>query len=153
MTKNIGYCTLICLATLVAILAVAAPTLISDDNEFLKSFVNHELLNVLGVIVAITLASAAQLHLTLNGIEERLGIPNSFIKTRSGVQSSVYWLIGLFLVALAIVIVKPLVASSQWAQTLANGASVIVVVWNLLVLVSLTQAVFAVPAVTDDEDT
>jgi hypothetical protein len=36
---------------------------LSDDNTFLKNFVNQELLAVLGVIVTITLASAASLHL------------------------------------------------------------------------------------------
>jgi hypothetical protein len=133
-------------------MAVGAPAVLSDDNAFLKNFINHEMLNILGVIVAITLASAAQLHLTLNGIEERLGIPNCFLKTRAGVQSSVYWLIGLFLIALLLMVIKPLVALSHWSQTIANGAAIIIVVWNALILVSLTQAVFAVSAVTDEDD-
>lgn len=152
MTKTISYCILLCLSAVAAVMAAAAPDVISDKNAFLSGFVNHELLNILGVIVAITLASAAQLHLTLNSIEERIGQDNSFVSTRAGIRSSVYGLICLFLIALLIVMFKPMLASENWSQTLFNGASIIIVVWNVLVLISLTEAVFGVPPFFDDEN-
>ncbi|WP_027171543.1 hypothetical protein [Methylobacterium sp. 10] len=135
MTNTISYCILLCLSAIVVVLAAAAPNVIGDKNTFFAAFVNHELLNVLGVIVAITVASAAQLHLTLNGIEERMGQSNSFISTRAGIRSSVYGLIWLFLLALLVVILKPVIALENWSQTLANGAAVVIIVWNVLVLI------------------
>jgi Flp pilus assembly protein TadB len=152
MTKSISYCILICLGAVVVALAASAPDIIADKNAFFSAFVNHELLNILGVIVAITLASAAQLHLTLNSVEERLGQSNSFVSTRAGIRSSVYGLIVLFLIALVLVIVKPIIALENWSQTLVNGAAVVIIVWNVLVLISLTEAVFGIaPVVEDDE--
>src|SRR5690606_5909899 len=109
MSRSIAYCVLIVSAALVVVLAAAAPSVLSDEkNSFLKDFVNHEFLNVLGVILAITLASAGQIHLALNRIEERQQ-KIFLIKTRAGVRSAAYWLIGLFLLAVVLVVVKPLI--------------------------------------------
>jgi hypothetical protein len=53
------------------ICAVAQPSLLADSNGFLLNFVNQELLAILGIIMTITLASAASLHLEFNKIEEK----------------------------------------------------------------------------------
>lgn len=74
---------------------------------------NHELLAVLGVILAITLASAAQLHLTFNQIEESYQDKGGLSRSRRRVHSAAYWLIGLFLVAVLLVVVKPLLGSAD----------------------------------------
>ncbi len=152
MNKTIAYCALICLSAVLIVVAFVRPEFISDRNGFLANFVNHELLNVLGVILAITLASAAQIHLTLNGIEERVSDENTFNRTRTGIRQSVYWLIGLFLFALLVVIAKPVAATSDFLKALFNGTSVVVLVWNVLVLVSLTQAVFGIKPMIDEDD-
>ena len=55
----------------VLICAIYNPSYLSDKNEFMHHFVNHELLALLGIIMTITLASAASLHLEFNKIEER----------------------------------------------------------------------------------
>lgn len=142
MTTTISYCILICSAAIVVVLSAYAPSLLSDQNEFLKGFVNHEFLNILGVIVTITLASSANLHLTLNQIEERHQTRSAFLETRAGVRSAAYALIVLFLVAVAIVVAKPLLATAHWSATLFNGAALIVIIWNVLILVALMEAVF-----------
>lgn len=64
-----------------------------------------------------------------------MGQSNSFISTRAGIRSSVYGLIWLFLLALLVVILKPVIALENWSQTLANGAAVVIIVWNVLVLI------------------
>jgi hypothetical protein len=151
MSKSVGYCTLICFSAVVIVLAIVAPTLLSDDNGFLKGFVGHELLALLGVILAITLASAAQLHLTLNSIEERFNRPNSFVATRNGIRSAVHWLLGLFVAALGLVVLKPCLALQTWMQSLANGLALLIVLWNILILISLTEAVFGLTALTNGD--
>ena len=115
----------------------------SDQNEFLKNFVNHEFLNLLGVILAITLASAAQLHLTLNQIEERHRTRHAFLSTRANIRQGAYFLIGAFIFGSVLVTAKPHLGKAEWAEALINGMALILLIWNALVLLALTQAVFA----------
>ena len=150
MTKSIAYCALIVSSGVVIIIAVYSPTMLSDNNSFLRDFVNHEFLNVLGVILAITLASAAQLHLTFNRIEERYK-QRGLTKTRARLHQAAYWLIGLFLIAVVFVITKPIIAHTYALQSLFNGGAAIILLWNALILIGITQATFAIKADTEDE--
>src|SRR5690348_3187621 len=145
MTKSIAYCTLIVTMAMVFVLAAYAPAVLSDNNSFLKGFVTSEILNVLGVILAITLASAGQLHLSFNAIEERyqrVGLSRS----RAGVHRAAYFLIGLFIAAVIVVVVKPLLAKDEWSQTILNGFALEILLWNVLILISLTQTTFGMKA-------
>lgn len=152
MTKTVARCTFIVAMGAWLILSTSTPWVLSDHNTFLRGFVTHELLGFLGVVVTITLGSAANLHLTLNQIEERAelaGIPNKgFPVTRAVVKKSSFWLIGMLLIAIALVLVKPLVVVNDTQQVAAaffNGAAVLIVLFNVLVLIDLTQTAFAVP--------
>jgi hypothetical protein len=145
MSKSVAYCTLIVTFALVIALSACAPSVLSDSNTFLKSFADEGLLDVLGVILAITVASAGQLHLTLNQAEERHG-KIIFTRTRSGVRTATYMLIALFLVAVLLVVTKPMLSAAPWAQSLFNGSALFIVVWNVLLLLSLTQGIFGIKA-------
>jgi uncharacterized protein YqhQ len=147
MTNTLSYCILLAVALLVCVMAAYSPGPLSDENSFLRGFVSHELLSVLGVIVTITLASSAQLHLTLNQIEERHQTEHAFLATRSGIRGAAFALIILFVLAVVLVVAKPLLASADWSQTLFNGAALLILVWNILILVSLTEAVFGLKPV------
>jgi hypothetical protein len=120
------------------------PDWLSDSNSFLKGFVNQELLAVLGVIVTITLASAANLHLELNRLEDQYG--EGFSEARLATKAYAYLLIVLFFVALVLVVAKPIVADSSIAEAFFNSAAIIVVTMNLLSLADLATAVFQIPA-------
>lgn len=151
MNKTIGYCALIAFCVLVLIVSLNAPELLSDKNSFLVNFVNHELLAVLGVILAITLASAAQLHLTFNQIEESYHQKGGLARTRARVHSAAYWLIGSFATAVVLVVVKPLLAGPAWAQSLFNGAALFILLCNILILISITQQTFLIEPRIDDQ--
>lgn len=150
MTKTVAYCALIVSGGIVVVISVYSPRILSDQNSFLFSFVNHNFLNVLGVILAITLASAAQLHLTFNRIEERYQ-QRGLVKTRANLHRAAFWLIGLFIVAILLVIIKPIIADTDAMQSLFNGAAAIILLWNALILISITQAIFAIKADIEDE--
>lgn len=150
MTKNISICALLCAITAVVIIAACAPQWLSDRNGFLKHFVNHELLALLGIIMTITLASAANLHLVFNGIEERFKKPGGLTKTRQGVTQGAYCLIGLFVLSVFTVLAKPAVVGNQVLEAAFNGAAMIFLLWNVLILVEITQLAFAIePNVAD----
>lgn len=150
MTPVVACCSIIVSIGLVVAFAVSAPEALSDKNAFLANFVNHEILNVLGVILAITLASAGQLHLALNKLEEQYKRPGGMRGTRGQVHRAAYWLIGFFVAAVVLVVAKPRIALEPWLQTLFNGAGLIILLCNVLVLISITQIIFKVPAHKDD---
>ena len=138
---------MITLGTLVVLLAASAcaPYLLSDDgNSFLRGFVNQELLTVLGVVVTITLASAGNLHLELNKMQDRTGSP--FMRTRKSVKISAYSLILIFALAGALVIVKPLVGSDMRATAACNSVAITLMLFSLFVLVDLTRTTLSIPA-------
>ena len=114
-------------------------------------FVNHEFLNVLGVILAITLASAAQIHLAFNRIEERMGQPGGLSKSRQNLRKAAYWLIGLFLAGIAIVVTKPIACCGPVGEGIFNSFALVILVWHVLILISITELVFAIPPLNQDD--
>lgn len=145
MTRSISWCILISALAVVVACAVAMPQVLSNGNQFLNGFVNHELLAILGIIMTITLASAASLHLEFNKIEERYK-KEGLRETRRGVKQGAYCLIVLFLVAVVLVVVRPLAAGTPAVEALFNGTALILLLWNVLVLIELTQLAFSIKA-------
>ena len=119
------------------------PSWISDDNEFLRGFVNHEFLSVLGVILTITLASIAQTHLSLNRIEEywKLRLPP---KSRKSIKDSAHCLIVLFVAGFGVVVVKPIGGDGQTWASLMNSAAIVILTIYILILTDITRSVFAI---------
>jgi hypothetical protein len=146
MNRTVALCIFICSAATCVILSVVAPTVLSDRNSFLKGFVSHELLALLGVIVTITLASAANLHLELNKLEEPVR-KRVFGPTRAAIKRSTYWLVAVLSIALVLVVAKPLVIertateAQDSAASWFNSASMLVVLFSVLVLADVTQQV------------
>jgi len=141
MSKTVGYCLLATMGAFLLALTLLRPSLLSDENCFLKDFVNQNILGVLGVILTITLASTAQIHLALNEVESKRGRP--FLhKTRAGVRSAAYWLIWQFLMAVVVVLLKPYFHSPE-GQSFFNCTALFILFWMILIMASLTHFVFA----------
>jgi uncharacterized membrane protein YbhN (UPF0104 family) len=142
--KAIAWTTLIALTAVLISASICKPYYLTDEgNSFFKGFITWELLSFLGVIVTITLASAANLHLELNKLEERTR--EKFPEARLAVRMCAYSLLVLFLAAFVLVMVKPTVDGSHWNAAM-NSAAVLIVIFNLAILADLTMAVFRIPA-------
>jgi hypothetical protein len=142
MNRTIAYCSLLVVGAFLATVSACRPVLMSDDNEFLKELVGANLLLVSGVILTITLASAGQIHLSLNEIESRHG--EAFLhKTRAGVHSSAYCLIALFLAAVVTVTCKHYFDVPPW-EAFFNSAALFILFWMVLIMTSLTRLIFAI---------
>ncbi|WP_271066062.1 hypothetical protein [Caulobacter sp. NIBR1757] len=151
MTRTIAYCCLVVFVGVVCVASLVSPDILSDRNLFLKNFVNHELLAILSVIVSITLASTSALHLELNKIEERRG-RRGFQKTRAGIRQAAYFLILLLSLAVCLVFLKAGLNPPVPWQAFFNGMALFLLFWNVLILISITQAVFAIaPDIPDDD--
>lgn len=152
MNRTVALCTFIVATAAWLTISIATPWVLSDNNTFLRGFVNHELLAFLGVLVTITLGSAAHLHLSLNQLEERAmeaGIDgSSLFPTRQSLRQSAYWLVGMLVSSIVLVITKPLVLqampSSERAGALLNGAAVLILLFSVLLLIDLTQMAFLI---------
>lgn len=151
MNKTVSYCSVICAGGLLLAIALLRPDLLSDKNTFLKDFVNQNILSILGVILTITLASAAQIHLALNEAESKVGRP--FLnKTRAGVHSSSYFLIWLFLISVVVAIIKPYFAVNETGQSIFNATAIFILFWMVLIMASLMRLVFAIKPHYPEQD-
>lgn len=152
MTRGIAYAILIAFGTLALVLVAARPDWAGDQNKFLRDFVNHEFINVLGITLAVTLASAAQIHLAFNRTEEAFRAPNGLRRARIELTRAVYWLISLFVAGVAVVAIKPIASTgSPTGEAFFNMAALFVLLWHVLLMISLTQLVFSIEPVILEE--
>lgn len=125
--------------------SICLPSTLSDSgNSFLRGFVNQELLATLGVVVTITLASAGNIHIELGKLEKSLSV--DFQREKQTVRHSAYLLIALFLAALLLVVLKPVLASGERPSAFANSAGLFILVWAVAVLYDLTRSAFRISA-------
>lgn len=141
MKMNPLFVVLSAIIVLLISIIICRPEWVGDNNEFLRGFVNHEYLNVLGVIFAISLASLSQAHLSLNRIEENRQ-KECFRETRKEIKKAAIWLICLFSLAFVVVIGKPLICTTQTETAIANSMAIVIFSMYVLVLLDITMAVF-----------
>ncbi|WP_146190663.1 hypothetical protein [Marinicauda salina] len=146
MKKLLPWIILLILAATLLAISFCDPYILSDENDFLHNFVGHQLLSTLGFILAITLASAANIHLELNRLESEATI--KFERTRKSISYSAYSLIAIFLISFGLVIIKPVVADSHFDESIANLIAILLVYFNLSVLYDLTRTVHKIPPVS-----
>jgi len=148
VNKTTAWILLIALGAILLSASFCAPYYLSDDgNTFFKNFATHELLSVLGVIVTITLASAANLHLALNKLQDE--IDDDFTEARAAIRLSSHALIAAFVLAGVLVMAKPTAVPTQTVTALFNSGVVLLLVFSVAVLWDLTAAVFDIPPLKD----
>lgn len=126
------------------VISLCTSWVLSDSNIFLKSFVGIEMLNFLGVVITITLASIANLHLQLNKWEEKIK-KKAFSKTRSALKNSAYSLLVCMFFAFILCMIKPLILSvynSEMTASYINGAAVLTIIFSLIILLDILIAAF-----------
>ncbi len=121
---------------------LAAPWTLSDSNTFFAGFVGIGFLEFMGVVVTITLSSAANLFMEINKLEDKVDAA-VFSRTKHNVKDSAYHLIGTLVASFALVATKPLFAAGQRTEAILNGFAVTIVLYGVLILIDLTQAAFA----------
>ena len=143
MKKIIPWIILSFLISMMITLSFKRPYLLDDTNSFFSTFVGNDLLSTLGIILSVTLASAASLHLELNKLEENS--QRRFFGTRAAIRKSAYSLLLTFTFAFILVCVKPLIPKYGSYCALANSISILIIYFNLAILFDITKTVFLVP--------
>lgn len=140
MNSVVAFCLLIVAVFFWLLMIVLAPWTLSDENAFLKGFVNHEFLSFMGMIVSITIASSSNLYIEINKVEERLR--RELPRSKEAIRYSAYTLLTLLFISIAIVVIKPLCGSDPRTQAFFNGLAVISMICSGIILVDVVQAAF-----------
>ena len=144
VNKIVAYCIVICASTVLILLSVLAPWVLSDKNELLANFIYQGIfISLVGGVSAITLASTVNLHRELNKIEERAG-KRGFEKTRKSIKRSAGVLIFMLSLAVFLTVIKSLAGDAEIIQSFINGACLLVVLISILMLADVTQAIFVI---------
>lgn len=135
---------LIVLAGVVAGVVVCRPHWLSE-NEFLKQFVSHEVLGLMSVILTVTLASVANIHLALNRIVIRRFKSDPKLRSAAeGVKGELkdnVWLIFWgFVLAIVVLLVKGLNEGDQLVVAITTG----IVIWALFLFILCMYDIYKV---------
>lgn len=139
-------------AAILGAVIVCRPELLAG-NVFLRGFINHELVNILSVIVTVTAASGANLHLSFNRAEEALGREGLFQSARREVTKSVMILLVAFGATIVTLIFRSYWLDHETVLATFNAACLMILLLNVLVLIDLTTAIFELhPFIRGDGD-
>lgn len=141
--KTIFVTCVVVLAGVFIAMSVCNPSILAK-NEFLVGFINQEILNIMAVIMTISIASIATIHIWFNELEDKHG-KKVFGLARREINQAAFYFIGLFLAQLVCLIVRslPLFHSSEVALSLFNGISLLLLLCSVLTLVDIMAVVRA----------
>ncbi len=123
------------------VISYLEPSIFSDSNQFLAQFVNHEYLNFMAVMVTITLASTANIHIELRK-KEKLAGKDFLTKTKAAVRKSAFSLIWALSFSVILVFIKPLIPQTEFALSLVNSLAIATIIWSILVILDITKLAF-----------
>ena len=135
----------------VVVVSVLCPQFLVE-NHFLKNFINQELLNILAVIMTVTAASTANIHLVFNRAEEKIKKPRYFEQARKEINQDAIALIALFLLTIAVLIARSYYIHNITIVSLLNGTGLVILLTNVLVLIDVTLTVFAIHPLIPNSD-
>jgi len=121
------------------------PTFLTE-NSFLEKLASPEILSILIVVLTVTLASAANIHLALGRIEKlylRKGrdVKNQIAEARRELSVNVWHLFGSFCAMLICLLIKGY-ARNVHVLAGCNSAAIIVITMNLAILYDIYASLY-----------
>ena len=139
---------LIGFAVVLASLVICKPEWLSD-NTFLKGFITFEILSLLAVILTVTLASVANIHLAINRIIARHLAGNTAqirvaeeIKTE--IKSNAWTIFYSFFFAVGILFVKGLNEPDQLIVSVCNASMLWLLLLNLMCILDIYRVIYGI---------
>ena len=151
MQKALFFVIILIVAGILAYVTLCRPVIIAE-NQFLDNFINHELLNILAIIMTVTAASAANIHLVFNRAEEAIKEQGYFDGARKEINHNVFFLIGTFIATVLILIVRSHFLDSVTLESCFNSLCLIFLLINILALIDTTRTVFAITPILPVEN-
>jgi hypothetical protein len=121
------------------------PKLLSE-NTFLTELVSHEILSMLVVLLTITMASVANIHLALGKLKNSLlakgvDITPNIQRARGQLSRNAWSMFASFCVLLVVLLIKGHVTTEFWIAA-CHAAAIIIVSFNLLILYDIYISTF-----------
>ncbi|MES2444905.1 MAG: hypothetical protein V4574_18940 [Pseudomonadota bacterium] len=143
-------------ASLVATATLFWPQALAG-NKFLSGFVTYEIMSFLIVILTITFASVANIHLSISRTQTaikdtttRERIEESFAKPlRAETRSSAWLLFWALAICTVALLVKGQFQENQYVLSAVHGVAVLVLITNAVVLHDIYATVFALVGLDD----
>jgi hypothetical protein len=131
------------LAGLFTAMSVCDPSILAK-NEFLAGFINQEILSIMAVIMTISIASIATIHIWFNELEDKHG-KKVFGAARREINQAAFYFIGLFVAQLGCLIIRslPIFHNNDIAISLFNGLSLLLLLCSVLTLLDIMGVVRA----------
>ena len=125
------------------------PTEWLHSNEFLKEFISHELISLLAVVLTVTLASVANIHLAINRIvanylshsAEQKKVAE---KIKAEIKGNAWVIFWSFAVAIVILFVKGLNQSDPLIVAVCNASMLWILLLNLLCILDIYRVIYGV---------
>ena len=147
------------LSAVLACLTITAPAPLAQ-NEFLDDFVSHEIMAFLIVVLTITFASVANIHLAVSRMQG--GIKNDQFRAslerdfatplKRETRSSAYLLFWAFCICAIALVIKGQFPTIAYVKSAVHSIAVVVVVINAMVLYDIYQTVFALVSQPEEAD-
>lgn len=118
-------------------------------NAFLKNFISHELVSLLAVVLTVTLASVANIHLAINRIVARYLSHNAEQKAvaeaiKSEIKGNAWVIFYSFIAAIVILFIKGLNESDLLVVAICNAAMLWILLLNLLCILDIYRVIYGV---------
>lgn len=141
--KIIYWTLVIVLAGVFVGLSVCQPAILAR-NEFLKGFVNQEVLSIMSVMMTISITSIATIHIWFNELEDKHG-KKVFGAARREINQTAFYLVGLFVAQLACLVIRsmPIFSGNETSVSLFNGLSLILLLASVISLLDIMGVVRA----------
>lgn len=139
--EKVRYGTLTFFATFLGSIVVYRPYWLAD-NKFLDDFISSEIVAVLVLILTITFASVANIHLTLTRISSLVDDSAAIGKIRKRINRSASLILWSFIFAILMLIVKGWSLGNVYLVALSHGACLLILLLNVLILHTIYRSVF-----------
>lgn len=139
---------LIGFGAVLASMLVCKPSWLSD-NTFLKDFVSFEILSLLAVILTVTLASVANIHLSINRIivkhfSGRAEHARAAEEIKSEIKQNAWVIFYSFFFAVLLLFVKGLNESETLIVAICNGAMLWILLLNLMCILDIYRVIYGI---------
>lgn len=146
-------CTLIAFALFFAVTSLCQPHIFAN-NTFLIGFINHEVLALLAVILTVTLASVANIHLTMNRLISSRFYNNPVMisagkEVKKELRENCWILFWGFFAAVVILVIKGSAPETDVSHSILNTLVLWILVLYILCMYDVYQVVFGIVNLDD----
>lgn len=146
---------MILISLLSLIVLTAYDPRILSDNRFLTSIISHEILPILVVILTVTMASVANIHLAMGRMKSSLlakgvDISAEIADARREVSENAWVLFGSFCICVIVLFIKGAIEDSEYTYiSICNSAVILVFVLNLVILYDIYGSIYALTSLDE----